>query len=133
MRLRQLQAALVLLFAANVVCAQEYVKRLRSPATVRSVIGGESHDSYVIRGRKGQKMTVQISWRHEHNKDFGIDNRAEFWVGELPDFNGDGAVEFGKESNGGKTWKGKIPQTGNYYIYVVAHPIAHYTLRVKLQ
>jgi hypothetical protein len=128
-----LPAALVLFLCTNVVCGQEYVKRLRSPATVKGFIGGESHDSYVIRARKGQTMTVQLSWRQEHDKDYDRDNEASFWVGELPEFNGDGEVKFGTESNEGKRWRGKIPRTGNYYIYVVAHPTAHYTLRVKLQ
>src|SRR5260221_13835183 len=41
---------------------REYFKRLHSPATARGVIGGESHDSYVIHARKGQTMSVRISW-----------------------------------------------------------------------
>ena len=126
-----LAALAALLLATNIVRAQEYTQRLRSPATVRSVVGGESHASYVIRARKGQIMTVRISWQHEHNE-MG-DNFAEFWVGELPDFDGDGEVKFGRKSNKGKRWSGKIPRTGNYYIYVVAHPIAHYTLRVTVK
>ena len=121
-----------LLLAADIVWAQEYTQRLRSPATVRGVIGGESHDSYMIRARKGQTMTVQISWRRERDNELGA-NHAEFWVGELPNFDGDGLVKFGKESNEGKRWSGKIPKTGNYYIYVMAHPTAHYTLRVMVK
>src|ERR1041384_591870 len=96
-----------LLLAANIAWAQEYTRRLRSPATARGVIGGESHDSYVIRARKGQIMTVQISWRREHDNELG-DNHAEFFVGELPNFDGGGQVKFGKESNKGKRWSGKI-------------------------
>ena len=126
-----LVALAALLLATNIVRAQGYTQRLRSPATVRSVIGGESHDSYVIRARKGQIMTVRISWQHEHNE-MG-DNFAEFWVGELPDFDAEGQVKFGRESNKGKRWSGKIPRTGNYYIYATAHPIVHYTLRVTVK
>ena len=100
-------------------------RRLRSPATVRSVIGGESHDFYVIRARKGQTMTVQISWRREG------ENFAQFSVKDTPEFDHD--VEFGKESAGGKKWSGKIPRTGDYYIDVVGHPIANYTLRVTVK
>ena len=100
-------------------------KRLRSPATVNGFIGGESHDSYVIRGRKDRTMTVQISWRIES------DNRAEFTVSGMPDFFNSEPVSFGNQSNGGKRWSGKIPKTGDYYIYVVAHPTAHYKLSVK--
>jgi hypothetical protein len=95
------------------------------------MIGGESHFSYVIRARKGQIMTVQISWRHEHDENG--DNHAEFWVGDLPNFNGDGQVKFGSESNEGKRWSGRIPKMGNYYIYVMAHPVAHYKLRVMVR
>jgi hypothetical protein len=123
--------AALLLIASNAL-AQEYTQRLRSPARVRSFVGGESHDSYVIRARKGQRMTVQISWRREHDKELGK-NHAEFFVGELPNFDGDGAVKFGKESNNETRWSGKIPRTKDYYIYVMAHPAAHYTLRVTLR
>ena len=121
-----------LLLAADIALAQEYTQRLRSPATVRGFIGGESHDSYVIRARKGQTMTIQISWRREHDN-APVANHAEFFVGELPDFDGNGQVKFGKESNEGKRWSGKIPKTGNYYIYVMAHPTAHYALRVTVK
>jgi hypothetical protein len=99
-------------------------KRLRSPATMKGLIGGESHDSYVIRARRGQVMTVQISWRREG------DNRAEFTVSEAANFFGANQAEFGKASNNDKRWTGKVPKTRDYYLYVVAHPTAHYTLRV---
>jgi len=127
-----LVALATLLLAANTAWGQGRIQRLRSPATVRGFIGGESHDSYVIRARQGQIMTVQISWRHAHDNELG-DNRAEFFVSELPNFDGDGQVKFGKESDKGKRWSGKIPKTGNYYIYVNAHPTAHYTLRVTVR
>jgi len=87
---------------------------------------------YVIRARQDQIMTVQINWRREHDDELG-DNHAEFFVSELPNFNGDGLVKFGKESDKGKRWSGKIPKTGNYYIYVNAYPTAHYTLRVTVR
>jgi hypothetical protein len=123
-----LVALSTVLLAANIAQGQGKIQRLRSPATVKGFIGGESHDSYVIRARQGQILTVQISWRPERHKEMG-DNRAEFSISESPDFNG-GQVTFGKESDKGKRWSGKIPKTGNYYIYVTAHPTAHYTLRV---
>ena len=117
-----------LLLTVNIACAQDNTtpkKRLRSPATVKGFIGGESHDSYVIRVRKGQILSVQISWRRAD------DNHAEFIVSESPNFGGQ--VEFGKESDKGKRWSGKIPKTENYYIYVTAHPTAHYALRVTVK
>lgn len=119
-----------LLLAANVVWAQEDTtpkKRLRSPATASGVIGGEAHAGYVIRARKDQTMTVQITWRRKD------DNRAEFTVSESSNFFNGGQVTFGKSSDKGKRWSGKIPRTKNYYIYVVAHPTANYTLSVTVE
>jgi hypothetical protein len=120
-----------LLLAANIARGQEYTRRLQSPATVRGFIGGESHDSYVIRARRGEIMAVRISWRRERDE-LG-DNHAEFFVGELPNFDGDGRVKFGQEYNKGQRWRGRVPKTGDYYIYVMAHPTAHYTLRVTVR
>ncbi len=130
-----LNAIASLLLTAILAAAQEDTthkdttpkQRLRSPAKARGFIGGESHDSYMIRARKGQIMTVHISWRRED------DNRAEFNVSQSPSFFNGGRVEFGKETDSGRRWHGKITKTGNYYIYVVAHPTAHYTLRVTVK
>lgn len=102
-------------------------KRLRSPAVASGFVGGEAHDSYVIRVRRGRTMTVQINWRRKD------DNKAEFTVSESANFFEGAQVAFGTESNQGKRWSGRAPQTGNYYIYVVAHPTAHYTLRVRVR
>jgi hypothetical protein len=118
------------LLVADVIQAQPPeppAKRLRNPAVVKGFIGGESHDSYVIRAAKGKTMTVQISWRHEG------ENEASFSVSDKPGFFEAEPVTFGEESDGGKRWTGKIPKTANYYIYVVAHPSARYTLRVTLK
>ena len=103
-------------------------KRLRPPqATARGFIGGESHDSYVIRARRGQMMTVRISWIKEG------DNNASFSVSRSADFFNANPVNFGRKSNGGRTWTGTVPATRDYYIYVVAHPTARYTLRVTVK
>lgn len=102
-------------------------KRLRSPATVRGFIGGESHDAYVIRAAKGKTLTVQLSWRQEGG------NRAEFSVSDMSGFFEAEPVDFGVRSDNEKRWTGKIPKTGNYYIYVVAHPDARYVLKVRLK
>ena len=119
-------ATAILFSAPQVSRAQEDATRLRNPATVRADIGGEAHHSYVIRARKGQTMTVRISWRQEG------DNNAGFTITKSPDFSGE-QVDFGSASDDGKRWSGKIPTTGNYYIYVTGHPIVHYTLRVRLK
>ena len=100
-------------------------KRLAVPATARGFIGGESHDSYVVRAVRGKTLSIEISWRKEG------DNRAEFSVSRKSNFFSATPVNFGTEANDGKTWTGKIPRTGNYYIYVVANPSARYTLRVR--
>lgn len=115
---------------ANALQEEEYLDRVRTPAVVRSTIGGESHHSYVVRARAGQRMTVRISWRPDRE---WPENHAEFYVSELPTFGGDGLVKFGKETHNGKSWTGRIPKTKDYYIYVMAHPIADYTLRVTVR
>ena len=118
-----------LLLITNVASAQEDTtpkKRLRSPALVRGFIGGESHDSYVIRVQRGGVLSVQISWRSE------ADNSASFTLSESWDFFSAEPVDFGNEYDGGKRWVGKVPKTRDYYIYVVAHPTAHYTLKARV-
>lgn len=99
-------------------------KRLHAPTTVRGLVGGESHDAYVVRVSKGRSLTIEISWRSEDN------NKASFGVGKSADFE---PVTFGKESADGKKWTGKVPQTGDYFIEVVAHPSAHYVLKVRIK
>lgn len=114
-------ALAILLLAANDTWAQEDTtpkQRLRSPARAGGVIGGESHDSYVIRARKGRTMTVRISWQRAD------DNQAEFTVSESPSFFNGAQVGFGKASDKGRRCSGNFPRTGNHYIYVVAHPSA---------
>jgi len=100
---------------------------LRSPATVRGFIGGESHDSYVIRARKGRTLTVRLSWRREG------DNQTSFSLSESPDPYTGEPVKFGSEYDNGRRWVGRIPRSGDYYISVVAHPSAHYKLRVSVR
>lgn len=101
--------------------------RLRSPARVKGFIGGESHDGYVIHAHKGQIMNVRISWRRVH------DNFAEFNVSESPDGFSGAPLESERQSKDRRRWTVQIPRTGDYYIYVFAHPSAHYTLRVSLK
>ena len=100
--------------------------RLHSRVPVNGFIGGESHDSYVIHARKGQVLTVSLSWQRED------DNRASFTVSESPDFSG-APAKFGTGSDEDTKWAGTVPRTGNYYVYVVAHPSARYTLKPSLR
>lgn len=126
-----LAAIAILGVAAHSTYAQEDTvpkKRLRSPAVARGEIGGESHASYVIRARKGQTLTVRISWKIEG------DNKASFGVSKSASFFGGGEEEkFGKESDDGKKFVGRVPRTGDYFIYVTAHPLASFTLRVTVK
>lgn len=87
-------------------------------AVMRGFIGGEAHDSYEFHVKAGRKVTVTITSQG---------NRASFSVGK-EEFGE--PVSFGKDSNKGRTWTGTIPETGVYFISVVAHPQARYTLRV---
>jgi hypothetical protein len=73
---------------------------------VRGFIGGESHDGYVVRARKGSRLTVRLAWRREG------DNRASLAVSESPDYSGE-PVKFGTEYNDGKRWVGRVPRTGD--------------------
>lgn len=101
--------------------------RIFGTSTVQGQIGGEAHDGYVIYVRKGQKLTVQLNWKAED------DNRADFTVSRQANFFASSPVKFGLESYAGDRWSGLVPRSGNYYIYVVAHPSADYTLKVSLK
>lgn len=122
-------ATLILLFTIGSAQAQtdsvEKV-RLKNPATVTGEIGGESHDSYVIRVRKNQTLKVQITWKEKG------DYTAHFVVSRSDNFF-DGDVIRGISTYNEKNWYSKIKKTGDYYIYVTAHPIANYTLKVSVK
>jgi len=125
-----LTALTVIILAAGIAFGQEDTtpkKRLKAPTTVSGLIGGEAHDSYVIRARKGQRMTVQITWKKEDN------NKAEFKVSKSANFYGGEMVRFGQTTYLEDKWSGRIPETGDYYIYVVGHPTADYKLRVTFR
>lgn len=122
--------AIVTFFAAESVSAQietAAAKRLTPAIKVNGSIGGEAHDSYVIRAVTGKTMTVELSWIPEE------ENRAEFTVSQSSDFFSGEAVKFGKSTYDGKRWTGRIPKTGDYYFYVVAHPSADYTIKVSFK
>lgn len=123
-------ALTILLFAAGAAFAQEDTtpkKRITAPATVSGLIGGEAHDSYVIRVRKGRTLTVAITWKKEDG------NRAEFKVSRSANFYGGDQQRFGLTTYLEDKWFGKIPKTGDYYIYVVGHPTASYKLKVTVK
>ena len=122
---RLLTYATAVFLLAGMAVAQEdqeakeiYFPQESKAAVVRGFIGGESHDTYVFHIRAGRKVTVQITSR---------DNRAGFSV-STSEFGE--PVSFGKETNGGMTWTGTIPQTGVYFVSVIAYPQARYRLKV---
>ncbi len=122
-------AVTILLLTAGIASAQTDStpeKRLKSAATVKGSVGGEAHDSYVIRARKNQTLKVQFSWA-------GGDKKAQFVISKSNDFYTGDLVEGGSETHDGKTQIRKIPATGDYYIYVTAHPTAEYTLKVRVR
>jgi hypothetical protein len=119
---------LIFLIASTIARApRERPGRIHSPVTIRGFIGGESHKSYVIRAKKGQTLTVRISWRHEDN------NHAEFSISRGPTFENSEPIKFGRQSNEGRSWMGKMPISADYFISVVADPSAHYTIRAVLR
>jgi hypothetical protein len=124
--IHSLRLALILGVLATSAFAQPEPKpkRVRAPATIRALVGGEHNDWYVVHVRKGRLLTVQISWKKE--KDF--ENTAGFSVSASPDGL---SVSFGKYSNGSRKWTGRTPKTGDYFIEVNAHPFAHYVLQLK--
>jgi len=121
--IHSLRLALILgtLASSAFAQAQPKPKRVHVPATIRGLVGGESNDTYVAHVRKGRLLTVQISWKKEE------DNTASFGVGASKNLE---PVSFGKESDGGRKWTGRVPKTGDFFIEVVAHPRAHYVLRI---
>lgn len=95
-------------------------------ATVKGQIGGESHYVYVTHFQKDAEVTIEIT---SEPMEAGDDaNGAGFSVCNQH-FD---TVSFGQETNDGKTWKGTIPESGAYYIDVVAHPASNYTLTVTV-
>ncbi|MEZ5344666.1 MAG: hypothetical protein R2681_03825 [Pyrinomonadaceae bacterium] len=122
-------AAIVLSVCTGYSIAQETDRspfRLTSGVAENGFIGGEAHDAYVIKAIKGQKMTVEISWKEDEG------NRAEFSVSTSASFFDGESVGFGEATEEGTRWTGKIPETADYFIYVVAHPSADYTIKVRL-
>lgn len=124
--IHSLRLVLILGILATGAFAQPMAKpkRVHAPATIRGMVGGEANVTYVVHVRKGRTLTVEISWKKED------DNKASFGMGANKDL---APVSFGKESNGGRKWSGRVPKTGDYFIEVVAHPRADYVLKVRVK
>jgi putative chitinase len=77
-------------------------------ATAQGQIGGESQAFYVAVFQKGAKITIEIT-SEGNGASFSVSNQALE------------GVDFGVDSNDGKTWVGEIPESNLYYISVVGH------------
>lgn len=116
--------------AAEETPAETYLP-MRTTAEAEGTIGGESHDSYAFFAVRGQRLTVRISWdKHEefedNNAGCSISYGGETFTDDSGVFQTTGAE---RES----TTTGKVPRTGDYHLFVVAHPVADYRLRVTLE
>ncbi len=113
----------LLLLLSNFSEAQQTrATRLVSSVVIPGLVGGESHDAYVIRVEKGQTLKVQVTSKQ---------NQAFLTVSQTPVFENAEPVQLGVSSS--QRFVGKILQSGDYYLYVVAYPSAEYKLWLKLQ
>jgi hypothetical protein len=105
------------------VYKQLQIRRGRTSVTVKGFIGGESHDTYAFRARKGQRVTVKITSRG---------NKAGFGISTKP-FNEESGEFPGTTSQNGTRFTGTVPETGCFYLSVTAHPDARYTLTLTIR
>jgi hypothetical protein len=113
---------LVLLLSGFSQAQETRAKRLIGSVKVQGFVGGESHDAYVIRVEKGQILKVQVT---------AAQNQASLTVAQTAVFESAEPVRFGVSSS--QRFVGKVLQSGDYYLYVVAYPSADYQLWLKLQ
>jgi hypothetical protein len=118
---------LVLLLLGGLTRAQTEspAKRILGSAILQGVVGGESHDAFVIKAVKGQTLTLQLSWKLEDK------NTASFVISRSASFFSADPINFGQFSSDHKRWVGEILSSGDYFVFVVAHPTAQYMLWVK--
>jgi hypothetical protein len=98
-----------------------------SPAEIQGRIGGEAQDIYIGIFRKETQLSIEFSFAADSEMTAsGFETSAGFSVskGSLE------GADFGLKSDDGKTWQGVIPESGIYYISVLAHPVADYTLKI---
>ena len=98
---------------------------LHVPCSVHGSIGGEAHAAYVYPVRKGESLIVRLAWEPEDA------NVAEFTISEGKTFETAEPLAHGTWSRDGREWSGTMKKTGRVFIYVVAHPSAHYTLTIR--
>lgn len=127
---RTLRVAALIITVALPLCAPHgdtpaSGELLRVPCRVTGYVGGESHDTYRIAVTKGERLEVRLDWRQSGR------NRAEGALSADPDFGGGSPLSNGQWSRDGKRWTGTIDESGVLYLFVVAHPSAHYTVTIR--
>ncbi len=85
----------------------KFAKGKSSAVLANSVIRNDE-DTYLIRAKAGQKMSVKVS---------SVERNAVFFI-EKPD---GGYLENAGEGDGHTVWKGTLPGDGDYKIIVVAY------------
>ncbi len=96
--------------------------RLQNGESVDGYVDVDNYDGYIINARKGQMLTVRI--RRASNVSLKISQTGNYYR----------AVQLGggKFSNGGRRWTGKIPASGDYYIFVNARQPVNYKIIAKV-
>ncbi len=82
----------------------KFVKGKSSAVVANSVIRGDE-DTYIVRAKAGQKMSVKIT---------SVESNAAFFI-EKP---GGGYLENAGEGDDQTAWKGTLPDNGDYKIAV---------------
>lgn len=97
--------------------SSERITRIHPPTVIVDTIGGDNHNVYVVRLRKGQRLRLKIV-----NQTKGAHVYFDtIWA--ITD------KRFGKDLSE-SSWSGVAPKTGDYWIRVVAYPVATYKLKV---
>jgi hypothetical protein len=92
---------------------------------MRGFVGGEAHDTYAIYAHEGDRVEVRLRWSHSHG------NTAEMTVSESDDLGSAAPISTATVTEGGRRWTGRVGAAGVLYVFVVAHPSAHYMLTVR--
>jgi len=115
--------AFMMLFAVGAQAQEarissETMRRVRPPVVIVDTIGGDSHNIYAVRLRKGQRLRLKIRNLTGNGSHVYFDT-----VWAITD------KRFGKDISETE-WSGVAPKTGDYWIRVVAYPTARYRLKL---
>jgi len=125
-RLFMLSCLVVSLSLSTGVHAREkHARALQVPSSVRGFVGGESHDAYRFHGARGEHVGIRLASLRASAEG------AEMIVSDSPTFGDAEPALGGTLSEDGAAWDGTLRRSGWLYIYVVAHPSAHYRLTIE--